>query len=175
MTVAARIHEHQSHQKIFYGRNFSAGGGRHSVCRPVLRHIRRIAEVITLQIQALTDGLQRDPQQIFDYVHDQIRFVPYFGSKKGAQLTLLEKSGNTLTNAPCWLPCWGRQATRMCNTNPAGSRFPTMMLIGTVTICDTGAANPDLFGLDEHRGVSRPPDGGSRLPKNVLLRRRQHV
>src|SRR5260221_512378 len=53
-----------------------------------------VAEVITPQIQALADGLQDDPMRIFDYVHDHIKFVLYFGSKKGAQLTLLEKSGN---------------------------------------------------------------------------------
>jgi RHS repeat-associated protein len=53
-----------------------------------------VAEVITPQIQALADGLQDNPQRIFDYVHDRIRFVLYFGSKKGAELTLLEKSGN---------------------------------------------------------------------------------
>ncbi|PWU12227.1 MAG: hypothetical protein C5B50_21880 [Verrucomicrobia bacterium] len=53
-----------------------------------------LAEAITPQIQALADGLMRDPTQIFNYVHDQIRFVLYFGAKKGAQLTLLEKSGN---------------------------------------------------------------------------------
>ena len=53
-----------------------------------------IAEAITPEIQALADGLQDDPERIFDYVHDHIKFVLYFGSKKGAQLTLLEKSGN---------------------------------------------------------------------------------
>ena len=53
-----------------------------------------IAETNTPQIQALADGLQHDPQKIFNYVHDHIRFVLYFGAKKGAQLTLLEKSGN---------------------------------------------------------------------------------
>ena len=53
-----------------------------------------IAEVITPRIQALADGLQRDPLRIFNYVHDHIKFVLYFGSKKGAELTLLEKSGN---------------------------------------------------------------------------------
>ena len=53
-----------------------------------------VAEAITPQIQALADGLQDDPVQIFDYVHDHIKFVLYFGSKKGATLTLLEKSGN---------------------------------------------------------------------------------
>ncbi len=53
-----------------------------------------VAEVVTPQIQALARGLQNDPVCIFNYVHDHIRYVHYFGSKKGAQLTLLEKSGN---------------------------------------------------------------------------------
>jgi RHS repeat-associated protein len=53
-----------------------------------------IAETNTPEIQALADGLQDDPLKIYNYVHDHIRYVLYFGSKKGAQLTLLEKSGN---------------------------------------------------------------------------------
>jgi RHS repeat-associated protein len=53
-----------------------------------------IAEYITPEIQALADGLQDNPVEIYNYVHDHIRFTTYFGSKKGAQLTLLEKSGN---------------------------------------------------------------------------------
>jgi RHS repeat-associated protein len=53
-----------------------------------------VAEAITPQIQALADSLQHDPVRIFDWVHDHITFVLYFGSKKGAQLTLLERSGN---------------------------------------------------------------------------------
>lgn len=53
-----------------------------------------IAETVTPEIQALADGLQHDPAQIFYYVHDHIRHDLYFGAKKGATLTLLEKSGN---------------------------------------------------------------------------------
>lgn len=53
-----------------------------------------VAEAITPQIQALADGLGDNPTNIFNYVHDKINFVLYFGSKKGAELTLLEKSGN---------------------------------------------------------------------------------
>jgi RHS repeat-associated protein len=53
-----------------------------------------IAEAITPDIQALADGLQDDPLKIYKYVHDHIRYELYFGSKKGAELTLLEKSGN---------------------------------------------------------------------------------
>ncbi len=53
-----------------------------------------VAEAITPDIQSLADGLQDDPVRIFNYVHDRIRHVLYFGSKKGAELTWLEKSGN---------------------------------------------------------------------------------
>jgi transglutaminase-like putative cysteine protease len=53
-----------------------------------------VAEVITPDIQALARGLQNNPVQIFNYVHDHIRFDLYFGSQKGAEITLLEKSGN---------------------------------------------------------------------------------
>jgi RHS repeat-associated protein len=53
-----------------------------------------VAEAVTPRIQALADGLEDDPVRIFDYVHDHIKFCLYFGSKKGADLTLLERSGN---------------------------------------------------------------------------------
>jgi hypothetical protein len=52
------------------------------------------AEAITPDIQALANGLQDDPVKIFKYVHDHIKFVLYYGSMKGAELTLLEQSGN---------------------------------------------------------------------------------
>ena len=53
-----------------------------------------IAEAVTPEIQTLARGLENDPKRIFDFVHDHIRHVLYFGSKKGAHLTLLERSGN---------------------------------------------------------------------------------
>jgi YD repeat-containing protein len=53
-----------------------------------------IAEAITPEIESLARGLEHDPKRIFDWVQGRIRYVHYFGSKKGAQLTLLERSGN---------------------------------------------------------------------------------
>lgn len=53
-----------------------------------------IAEEVTGAIQQLARDLENDPVRIYNYVHDHIRHVMYFGSKKGAKLTLLEKSGN---------------------------------------------------------------------------------
>lgn len=52
------------------------------------------AEATSPDIQALAAGLQNDPVKIFNYVHDHIKFVLYYGSLKGAELTLLEQSGN---------------------------------------------------------------------------------
>ena len=66
----------------------------HPLFVPISQPSTPVAEVITPQIQALADGLQDNPERIFNYVHDHIKFVLYFGSKKGAELTLLEKSGN---------------------------------------------------------------------------------
>ncbi len=53
-----------------------------------------IAEAITPDIQALADNLQDNWSNIFYYVNSNIRYSLYYGSKKGAELTLLEKSGN---------------------------------------------------------------------------------
>jgi hypothetical protein len=53
-----------------------------------------VSEEITPEITALAANLENDPKRIYDYVHNYIRYVHYFGSKKGALLTLLEGSGN---------------------------------------------------------------------------------
>ncbi len=52
------------------------------------------ADFITPEIESLAIGLRNDPVKIFEYVHNFIRYEAYFGSKKGAHLTLLEGAGN---------------------------------------------------------------------------------
>jgi RHS repeat-associated protein len=52
------------------------------------------ADFITPEIEALARGLRNDPVKIYEYVHNYIKFEAYYGSKKGAHLTLLEGSGN---------------------------------------------------------------------------------
>jgi RHS repeat-associated protein len=61
---------------------------------PLIQSGSAVAEAITPDIQTLANNLGDDPTRIFNYVHDQIQYVHYFGSKKGAELTLLERSGN---------------------------------------------------------------------------------
>src|SRR5438477_3742867 len=57
------------------------------------------AAASTPDIAALARGLENDPKRIYDYIHDHIRYEHYFGSKKGAQLTLLERGGNDFDQA----------------------------------------------------------------------------
>ena len=53
-----------------------------------------VSEEITPEITALARNLENDPKRIYDYVHNYIKYTHYFGSKKGALVTLLEGSGN---------------------------------------------------------------------------------
>ena len=49
---------------------------------------------IPKRIQALTDRLDRNPNKIFKWVRNQIRFVPTYGFKKSAVTCLESRSGN---------------------------------------------------------------------------------
>ena len=54
---------------------------------------------ITPEIEALAAELGHDPVAIYEYVRNKIAFEPYYGSHKGAQLTLWERSGNDIDTA----------------------------------------------------------------------------
>lgn len=58
--------------------------------------VGNIADEITPEIQNLAQGLQNDPMRIFEFVYNAIEYEHYYGSKKGAHLTLLEGSGNDM-------------------------------------------------------------------------------
>lgn len=51
------------------------------------------------EINELARALFNDPQQIYVYIHNNIDYVPYFGSLKGATLTYLDGSGNDFDQA----------------------------------------------------------------------------
>ncbi len=51
------------------------------------------------RITELARGLQNDPLLMFDYVHNHIDYVPYYGALKGSTLTLLDGSGNGFDQA----------------------------------------------------------------------------
>lgn len=52
------------------------------------------ADTITPEIQRLSDGFNRDLDAMFLWVRNNIRYSHYYGCRKGAALTLWEKSGN---------------------------------------------------------------------------------
>ncbi|MDY6793717.1 MAG: transglutaminase domain-containing protein [Actinomycetota bacterium] len=50
--------------------------------------------VFTQEITDLAASLDNDPMKIYTYVRNNLDFEPYYGSRKGAHITLLEGSGN---------------------------------------------------------------------------------
>uniref|UniRef100_UPI004056C739 transglutaminase-like domain-containing protein n=1 Tax=Candidatus Electrothrix sp. TaxID=2170559 RepID=UPI004056C739 len=54
---------------------------------------------VTPEITELARGLMYDPKLIYEFVRNNIDYVPYFGSLKGAALTLFDKSGNDFDQA----------------------------------------------------------------------------
>ena len=54
------------------------------------------ADEITPEISDLARGLRYDPVMIYAFVRNHVDFVPYYGCKKGAHLTLLEMCGNDI-------------------------------------------------------------------------------
>jgi hypothetical protein len=50
-------------------------------------------------IKALAAQLDNNPYRIHQWIHDNIRFFPTYGSVRGAQETLAKKSGNAVDTA----------------------------------------------------------------------------
>lgn len=61
------------------------------------------ADEITPEIEALAASLRNDPLKIYEYVHNYIEYQCYYGCKKGAQLTLMEGSGNDMDQAALFI------------------------------------------------------------------------
>lgn len=68
--------------------------GMATMAAPAANGIGYAPEAVTPEIEALARGLQHDAKQIFDYCLNKIEYEHYWGSYKGATLTLLEGSGN---------------------------------------------------------------------------------
>lgn len=54
---------------------------------------------LTPEIKELARELDYNPVKIYEYVHNNIDYAPYYGSVKGAQETLWQKSGNDFDQA----------------------------------------------------------------------------
>jgi len=67
----------------------TCGGDEGSAC----------STIETTELIELASSLENDPKLIYDYVHNHIDYLPYFGSKKGAYQTYLDGSGNDFDQA----------------------------------------------------------------------------
>ncbi len=54
---------------------------------------------LTPEIQALAAKLEYSPARIYQYVHNEIKFEPYYGSLKGSQATLISGAGGPTDQA----------------------------------------------------------------------------
>lgn len=84
----------------------------------------------TSQAESIKDlalQLNHDPVKIFEYVRNNIDFEPYYGSRKGAQETLLEKGGNDFD-----------QASLLISLLRA-SGYPARYVYGTVEVAEAWA------------------------------------
>ena len=98
-----------------------------------------IAEYITPEITTMARGLRNDPKAILDYVHNNIRYVHYFGSKKGAQVTLLERSGNDFDQCALLVAL-----LRAADQNDTAVNFTVSYEFGAMKIPYQDMNGPDL-------------------------------
>ena len=79
------------------------------------------ATAATPEITELARALRYDPKLIYDYVHNNIDYVPYFGSTKGATLTYLDGSGNDFDQASLMIALL--RASGLCPRRSAREQF----------------------------------------------------
>lgn len=55
--------------------------------------------VFSQAIQDQADALNNDPLSILNFVRNSVEYIPYYGSKKGSDATLIERAGNDMDQA----------------------------------------------------------------------------
>ncbi|MEM0967064.1 MAG: transglutaminase-like domain-containing protein [Verrucomicrobiota bacterium] len=70
-----------------------------SVSVPAVSLTSGVADQIFPEITALANSLGNDPAKITEFVFNSITYEHYYGSKRGARLTLLEGAGNDYDQA----------------------------------------------------------------------------
>jgi RHS repeat-associated protein len=56
-------------------------------------------EEYSSDVQNIVTACESDPKKLFDFVRNNVRFTPYFGFRKGADLTWLTRAGNDADQA----------------------------------------------------------------------------
>jgi len=95
IATARPVSPDQARASVSSLQNTSRRGALFSAQGPVLTS----STTLTNEIYELARGLRYNPKLIYDYVHNNIDYVPYYGSTKGATLTYLDGSGNDFDQA----------------------------------------------------------------------------
>jgi len=110
---------------------------------------------ITPEIQALATSLGGDPRAIYNWVHDNVRFVPTYGSVQGSRMTLEAKSGNAFDTANLLVALL------------RASNVPARYVIGTVQVPVATALN--WLGGVENASVAQKLLGVGGIPNVGLI------
>ena len=95
----------------------------------------------TQEIQELAERLNKNSLTIFEFVRNNFKYEPYFGSLKGAQQTLREKAGNDFDLASLLIALY------------RASNIEARYVLGTISMPLSQAQG--WLGLDEPRMVGR--------------------
>ena len=103
---------------------------------------------ITAEIQALAARLGYSPARIFDWVYNQVRFEPYFGSLKGSQGAYYTLAGNATDQASLLIALL------------RASKIPARYVQGNIQIVDPAASQgqngraPRWLGVKTYRAAA---------------------
>ncbi len=116
------------------------------------------ADYRTPELIALAAGLKNDRESIFKWVRENIRYVQYYGCKKGAYLTYLERSGNDADQSALLVALW-RAAGISCQYVWGWGELPI-----------SAANNVDWYHYLGADGVQDVGNGNTSLDQLVWLR-----
>ena len=120
------------------------------------------ADATSSEIKELAYALRWDPKLIFEYVHNNIDYVPYYGSRKGALLTYLDGSGNDFDQASLMIALL--KESQIHNTDISDIYYVQgiMTIPGKETNSNQGLAN--WFGVDSAQVPVGEILGASSIP-----------
>jgi RHS repeat-associated protein len=125
------------------------------------------ADAVTAEIVELARGLDNDPVRLFEFVHNHIRYEPYYGSLKGATRTLLDRAGNDCDQASL-LVALLRQSGVETKFAYGTLMLPTIAFDGTLNAWNWLGADDPLEALAQGGIPATSGSGGSTVTLDYM-------
>jgi RHS repeat-associated protein len=125
------------------------------------------ADAVTADIIELARGLDNDPVRLYEFVHNHIRFEPYYGSLKGATRTLRDRAGNDCDQASL-LVALLRQSNVDSKYAYGTLTLPTIAYDGTPNAWNWLGASDPLDALRKGGIPATAGSGGSTLTLDFI-------